>query len=298
MGTPHAAIPILEALHRMADIPIVVTRADASRGRSKRLVPPPVKERAVALGLPIAQPGASGELLDVVREARADVAVVAAYGRLITPETLGVPEHGFVNVHYSLLPRWRGASPVVRAILAGDAETGVSIMEMDAGFDTGPVIARRSLRIPSDATTGTLTATLAGIGGELLADVLPRYLDGEIEPEPQDEEQATAAGKVSVDEAHIDPARHSVAAVDRAVRAFDPAPGSWAVVEGDRLKVWGVRPSAVDAEPGWARPVASDVVLGCRDGSLEVVEVQPSGKARISAAAWMNGRRGAPARLE
>ena len=226
------------------------------------------------------------------------MAVVAAYGRLISVEVLEVPPHGFVNVHYSLLPRWRGASPVVRAILAGDAETGVSLMKMDAGLDTGPVIATEVVPISSDNDTGILTDELAATGGRLLVAELPRYLAGEISPVHQDDAMATAATKVTTEEAHIDPTRHSAEAVDRAVRAFNPKPGAWCLVDGERFKIWQANPTQdVDSTPGEVGLADGRVILGSRTGPVELIEVQPAGKPVMPATAWMNGRRGEQAEL-
>ena len=298
MGTPAEAIPVLAALREMSDVGLVVTRPDRPRGRSKRLEAPPIKEVAEGWRLPVAQPASRSDLLDVVRAASPDVVVVAAYGRLIGAEVLEVPRHGFVNVHFSLLPRWRGASPVVRAILAGDAETGVSLMKMDAGLDTGPVIATELVRINSDDDTGTLTGELAAVGGRLLGAELPRFLAGEITPVAQDDAMATAAAKVTTEEAHIDPPRHSTEAVDRAVRAFNPKPGAWCLVDGERFKIWKTAPAQdLDSTPGSARLVDGRVILGSRTGSVELVEVQPAGKPVMTATAWMNGRRGEQAEL-
>ncbi len=298
MGTPTAAIPVLSALCGVAEVSLVVTRPDRPRGRSKRPDAPPVRDAAEARDLRVAQPESAAQLLDAVRAVSPDVVVVAAYGRLIQPELLELPPHGFVNVHYSLLPRWRGASPVIRALLAGDSETGVSLMRMDAGLDTGPVIATEVVSIEPDHTGGTLTAELAATGGRLLAASLSRYLAGEITPVPQDDAMATAAAKVTTEEAHIDPRRHSAEAVDRAVRAFNPKPGAWCMAGDDRFKIWKAAPVRdVDSVPGEVRLVEGRVILGSRTGPIELVEVQPAGKAAMTAVAWMNGRRSEPAQL-
>ena len=298
MGTPEAAIPILDALEDVADVALVVTRPDKPRGRSSRPVPPPVEVAAAERGLQVAQPTTATALFEVVERAAPDVAVVAAYGRIIRPDLLRLPPHGFVNVHFSLLPRWRGASPVARAILAGDAATGVSLMVMDEGLDTGPVLATSRVEIASDDTTGSLTARLAGVGADLLRDALPRYLAGQLAATPQDDSDATAAAKIEVEEAFVDPARHSVEAVDRAVRAFDPKPGAWTLLEGERLKLLAAEPSDADApEPGVAEMRGGEVLLGTRTGAVRLVTVQPAGKPAMDATSWMNGRRGEPARL-
>jgi methionyl-tRNA formyltransferase len=298
MGTPTAAIPILSALREVADVSLVVTRPDKPQGRSKRRKAPPIKDAAAEWGIPIAQPTTGAELFDAVQAVSPHIAVVAAYGRLIKPELLEVPKHGFVNVHYSLLPRWRGASPVVRAILAGDDETGVSLMRMDRGLDTGPVIAAEVIPVEPVDDTGSLTDKLAAAGGALLTSALPRYLAGETTAVPQDDALATAAAKVSTDEAHIDPMRHPAEAVDRAVRAFNPKPGAWCLVDGARFKIWvATRSPGVTAKPGEARLIDGRVILGSRTGSLELIEVQPAGRPAMAAVAWMNGRRAESAEL-
>jgi len=298
LGTPIAAIPILSVLQEVADVSLVVTRPDKPQGRSNQRKAPPIKDAAGEWGLPIAQPTTGVELFDAVQAVSPDIAVVAAYGRLIKPELLEVPKHGFVNVHYSLLPRWRGASPVVRAILAGDDETGVSLMRMDRGLDTGPVIAAEVIPVEPVDDAGSLTDKLAAAGGALLTSALPRYLAGEMTPVPQDDALATAAAKVSTDEAHIDPMRHPAEAVDRAVRAFNPKPGAWCLVNGARFKIWvATRNLGFTVTPGEARLIDGRVILGSRTGSLELIEVQPAGKPAMTAVAWMNGRRAEPAEL-
>jgi len=295
-GTPEEAVPILAALHRVAAVAVVVTRTDRPRGRSGRPMPPPVKVFAADAGLPVVQPASLADLIPTLQDC--DVAVLAAYGRLIPSELLQAPRRGFVNVHYSLLPRWRGASPVVRAILAGDAETGVTLMEMDEGFDTGRIIASRATEIGPDETGGGLTMRLASLGGELLADHLGSWVDGSLTAVAQDETEVTAAGKVSVDEAFVLPERHGADAVERAIRAFDPRPGAWGVVEGERIKLWKATPAPGEtAEPGTATVAGRRVLLGCADGAVELLRVQPASSAVMDASAWMNGRRGAPARF-
>jgi methionyl-tRNA formyltransferase len=297
-GTPALAVPILAAVASVAEVALVTTNPDRARGRSRRPHPSPVKEAATAFGFPLSQPARPSAEVDRLREIAPDVAVVAAYGQLITPELLEVPTAGFVNVHFSLLPRWRGASPVVRAILAGDTIAGVTIMQMDRGWDTGPMIATAEIPLTGTETGGSLSAALAALGARLLTECLPGYVSGEIVARPQPEEGATAAAMIRVEEAYVDPGRHSGAAVLRAIRAFDPMPGAWSTLDGDRLKLWRARATTVPApEPGTAVTADGVVVLGTRDGAVELLEVQPAGKPRMSAPAWMRGRRGEPARL-
>ncbi|HLE38465.1 MAG TPA: methionyl-tRNA formyltransferase [Acidimicrobiia bacterium] len=293
LGTPDEAVPILAAVGDVADVTVVITRPDAPRGRSGRPVPPPVKVSAEERGWRVEQPERAAEIGPLVADA--DVAVVAAFGRLIPGPVLAVPPAGFVNVHFSLLPRWRGASPVVRAILAGDGETGVTLMQMDEGLDTGPMFAWAATRVDPEEPAGTLTDRLAGMGADLVRSRLGEVVAGSLRPVPQDGTRATAAGKVTVEEAFLDPGRHRKEPVVRAVRAFNPRPGAWGIVGGERIKVWRARPGAGVVSPGTAILQGGAVLLGVADGVVELVEVQPTGRPVMSAVAWMNGRRGAPA---
>jgi methionyl-tRNA formyltransferase len=297
-GTPAAAVPALAALATVAEVSLVVTRPDRPRGRSGRPEPPPVKEAARAWGLPVSQPERAGEAIERIGRLEPDVAVVTAFGQLLPTALLAVPRRGFVNVHFSVLPRWRGASPVVRAILAGDAETGVTLMQIDEGLDTGPILGVRATAIREGETAGLLTARLAGLGAGLLAESLDAIVSGELLPRPQSDEGATAAGRVRIEEAYVDPARHGAAAVLRAVRAFDPRPGAWSTAGGVRLKLWGAATATEEGiEAGTAILMGDRVLLGARDGVVELLEVQPAGKPRMRAADWMRGRRGGSIRL-
>jgi methionyl-tRNA formyltransferase len=227
-----------------------------------------------------------------------DVAVVVAYGQILPADLLAVPGHGFVNVHFSLLPRWRGASPVVRTILAGDSVTGVTLMQLDAGMDTGPVLAVSPTAVGDDETAGELTARLAVMGAAMLGEHLPAYIAGDISPRPQPETGATAAARVKVEEAFVDPSRHHASAVLRAVRAFDPKPGAWTELDGVRIKLWRARPAAGPGPgPGVAALVEGVVLLGTADGPVELIEVQSEGRNRMAAGDWMRGRRLQPARF-
>jgi methionyl-tRNA formyltransferase len=295
-GTPVEAIPILTGLASVADVAVVITRPDAPQGRSDDLVPPPVKVAAGDLGLRVVQPERPTAVLEELVEV--DIAVLAAYGLLIPPALLAAPSRGFLNVHYSVLPRWRGASPVVRAILAGDETTGVTLIQMDEGLDTGPVFAVAETGITEDETAGELTMRLAELAGQMMGEWLEGVMRGELVAEPQDDAMATAAAKVTVEEAFLDPRRHTAVSVHRAVRAFNPKPGAWGLVEGERFKVWGAVTTDVPAEPGLASVIDGAVVLGCSDGAVELRTVQPSGKGAMDAVAWMNGRRGEPAAFD
>jgi methionyl-tRNA formyltransferase len=293
-GTPAEAVPVLAALRTISEVAVAVTQPSRPSGRGLRVRPGPVAEAADAWGVPVAHEATDdlGALLDGI-----DLAVVAAYGRLIGPRHLAIPRRGFVNVHFSLLPRWRGASPVVRALLAGDDSTGVSLMSMDAGLDTGPVFVQESIPVLAWDTGGSLTARLSGLAADMITRHIGAIADGSLEATPQDDERATAAAKVAVDEAFVDPARHRVEAVERAVRAFYPAPAAWSIVDGSRLKILEVRFDDAPVEPGVAVPEGGRVVLGAVGGSVALVRVQPEGRRPMAATDWMNGRRGEPARF-
>lgn len=297
-GTPAEAVPSLEALVELAEVVLVTTRPDRPRGRSGRPQPPPVKEAALDLGLPVAQPERAVHDLERVRSLAPGVAVVVAYGQLLPESLLAVPAAGFLNVHFSLLPRWRGASPVVRTLLAGDRLAGVSLIALDEGMDTGPIIAMDPTPVGPGETAGELTARLARIGAAMLRRHLAGYLAGEVVPRPQPVEGATAAARVRVEEAFVDPTRHRAEAVLRAVRAFDPKPGAWTELDGVRVKLWRARPAAGPGPgPGVAASVGGTVLLGTVDEPVELAEVQPAGRPRMEAAAWMRGRRNQPARF-
>lgn len=295
-GTPSEAVPALQGLAGVAEVLLVTTRLDKPRGRSGKPQAPPVKEAALALGLPVSQPVRAAHDLERLRALAPDVAVVVAYGQILPADLLAVPRHGFVNVHFSLLPRWRGASPVVRAILAGDELTGVTLMQLDAGMDTGPVLAVMPTRVRPEESAGELTTRLAAMGAGMLVEHLPAYLAGALAPRPQLEEGATAAARVRVEEAFVDPTRHHAQAVLRAVRAFDPKPGAWTELDGGRVKLWRARAAAGQSPgPGVAEAAGDAVLLGAADGPVELVEVQPEGRNRMAAADWMRGRRQQPA---
>ena len=292
-GTPEAAVASLGVLNSISDIKLVVTRIDRPRGRSGEPLPPPVKVAATELGLRVVQPDRAGEMSDQLEGI--DVAVLVAYGQLISPELLAVPNLGFVNVHFSLLPRWRGAAPVERAILAGDDETGVTLMVMDEGLDTGPVLETARTPIGHSESAGELTDRLARLGADLLGGRLPDFVAGDLEASPQDG-VPTEAPKIDPSEARIDPT-DPADDLARQVRAFNPRPGAWGEVEGDRFKVLTVRAAEGELGAGRIEEVDGVAMLGTGTHPLELVEVQPAGKAAMEGAAWMNGRRGEPSLL-
>ena len=291
-GTPPFAATALEALAASGhDVAIVLTQPDRPAGRGMRLTPSAVSQAADRLGLPVAKyatlkdPSAQSAL----REARLDVMVVAAYGLLLPPEVLAIPAHGCINIHASLLPRWRGAAPIQRAILAGDERTGVSIMQMDVGLDTGPVLLEEAIEIGPFDTTGSLTQSLARLGAQAMVDALARL--PELRPRPQDSSLATHAAKVTRAEAAIDWTQPNDA-VDRRIRAFNPAPGAESRLGEEVLKIWEAAPVAGAGRPGeivvWD---GQRVIVACGRGALELRRVQRPGGRPVSAAELARGSR-------
>lgn len=288
-GTPEFAAVSLSAVHAAGhEIVRVMTQPDRPAGRGMKLQPSPVKQWALAHGLSVAQPESlRGDGAAAVREALPfDAMVVVAYGLLLPPEVLALPRRGCLNVHASLLPRWRGAAPIQRAILAGDPQTGVAVMQMEAGLDTGPVWQERATAIGPRETAGELHDRLAALGATLLVDVLAD-LDrghGPTAPTPQPAAGVTYARKIDKSEAILDFARPAVE-LDRVVRAFNPAPGASCAWRGERLKVWRVEvepDAAVDAPPGTvlAHDAERGVRIACGEGCLWLRDVQRAGARR------------------
>ena len=289
LGSPPEAEGTLRALHDAGhDIALVVTQPDRKRARGGGLVPSPVKRAALELGLAVVTPERCKEALDDIAGSGAELGVVVAFGQLIPQSVLDALPAGYVNVHFSLLPRWRGAAPVERAILAGDPETGVCLMQLEAGLDTGPVYACRSVPITPDHTAGDLRRRLADLGTELLL--------AEIESVPgrtptAQEGEETYAAKLTVEEFAVDWARPAVE-LARLVMAGNPKPGAWTTAKGARLKILRARAEAAaagSAEPG-ALVGSGRVATG--DGVLVLGEVQPEGKAAMPGTAWAAGFRG------
>ena len=291
MGTPDFAVPSLEALAERHDVALVLTRPDAVRGRGKALVPSPVKARALELGLPVLETSRmTPEALDALRVAEADVFCVAAYGCILPDEVLTMAPGGCVNVHASLLPRWRGAAPIQRAILAGDAETGVSIMRIGHGVDTGAYCAQASIPV-GEKGTEELTAELARLGAELLVDTLPSVLDGTAVWVEQDEALVTHAAKIAKAELALDPVDAARENALRVQASGDTAPARCAVA-GRGVRVCAARSVEKDVAPGVVTVEHGRVWLGCADGALEILRVKPDGKREMEASAWAAGLRG------
>ncbi|MFO1414685.1 MAG: methionyl-tRNA formyltransferase [Burkholderiales bacterium] len=294
-GTPPFAAEALSAIAAAGfAVPVVLTQPDRPSGRGMKLAPSAVKEKAQALGIPVLQPPTLK-----TEDARApalavplDVLVVAAYGLILPPAVLAWPRHGCINIHASRLPRWRGAAPIQRALLAGDEATGVTIMQMDAGLDTGPMIDVTGVPIAPRETTGTLTSKLAAAGAAGVVAVLERLArDGRLEAQAQPADGVTYASKIERADAVIDWTQPA-AVLDRVVRAFDPAPGASTHLGGEALKLWDavVLPAGGGA-PGTVLAVGNDGIdVACGSGALRLRTVQPAGGKRMPAAAFARGR--------
>jgi methionyl-tRNA formyltransferase len=298
MGTPDFAVPSLRALTEQANAGLavagVVTRPDKPVGRKQQVVYSPVKQFALEHNIPVYQPGPlrRPEALALLRDLAPDLIVVAAFGQILPPEVLALPLHGCLNVHASLLPRWRGASPINTAILAGDTETGVTIMLMDAGLDTGPALARRATPIGAEETAGELSERLALLGAELLVETVPRWLAGVITPEPQDESRATMTRLLQKSDGRLDWQRPADE-LTRLVRAYTPWPGAFTTWDGHTLKILRARalPFETDLPPGACFAPAGDTPLAVItwQGALALEVIQLEGKRAMPSAEVVRG---------
>ncbi|MFA9445617.1 methionyl-tRNA formyltransferase [Egicoccus sp. AB-alg6-2] len=296
LGTPDVAVPALRSLVAATDLEVaaVVTNPDRPKGRSRSLVAPPVKVAAQELGLEVWQPVKPAEVLDELAALELDACAVVAYGALLPQRVLDVGGAGFVNLHFSLLPRWRGAAPVQHALRAGDTVTGITTFVLDKGMDTGPVLDRVEVPIQPDESAGELLTRLAELGGPVLVDSLRRLVAGEV-PVPQPAEGATLAPKIEPDDVRIDwtrPARE----IKDLVRSAEPAPGAHTTFRGKRLKVRAVDVVEADAaSPGTVLERTADgVVVATAADALVLRRVQPEGKQAMDGAAFANGYRPDP----
>jgi len=293
MGSPDFAVPVLKALAEKCNLVGVVTQPDRPAGRGRKLVPPPVKMLALTLGLPLIQPEClrAAEAMEQLRRWSPDLIVVAAFGQILRPEVLDLPRYDCINVHASRLPRWRGAAPINAAILAGDAETGVTIMRMDQGVDTGAILAQRAIPIAPEDTTGTLNVKLAELGAGLLLETLPGYLSGEIKPHPQDDSLATYAPMLKKEDGLLDFTRPAEE-LARRVRAFNPWPGAFFEWEGGLFKVHRARLSGEKSSGAGSRLIVEGrPAIGTSEGILILEEVQPAGKKSMPGKAFLAGGR-------
>jgi methionyl-tRNA formyltransferase len=299
MGTPDFAVPTLMALADASAVDVVgvITQPDRRAGRGQRLLLSSVKQAALARDLPLFQPRSlrTAEAMAQLVTWAPDVIVVAAFGQILRQDVLELPPFGCLNVHASLLPRWRGATPIPAAILAGDKITGVTIMQMDVGLDTGPILAQREEPVEPEDTWETLEPRLAQLGAELLVETLPPFLAGELLPQPQPAEGATYAGQLSKDDGLIDWSRPAVE-LDRQVRAFHPWPGAFTKLRGERLKL--VRVVALpdwrgDAPPGTVFALNGETVVAVAtgEGALRLDEVQLAGRRSMDISSFLCGQR-------
>ncbi len=291
-GTPEFAARALEAIIAAGyPLPLVLSQPDRPAGRGMKLVASPVKQAALAAGIPIDQPEKLRS--EVQRAALAacepDVLVVAAYGLLLPGEVLEMPRLGCINIHASLLPRWRGAAPIHRAIEAGDAETGITIMQMDEGLDTGPMLLRRALAISPEDTTGTLHDRLASLGAVMIVEALDALENGGLPAEPQPDEGVTYAAKISKAEAAIDWRRPAVE-IECRVRAFDPFPGALTRMGDTQVKVWRTAVEQAEGEAGTVLSAADDgIVVACGEQALRLTVLQKPGSRRLAAGEFLHG---------
>ncbi len=301
-GTPEFARTALERLRAAGfEVGLVLTQPDRPAGRGMKTLPSPVKAFAAERGIAIAQPRGlrlDGRFADDATAARAallaaapEVIVVAAYGLILPPWLLELPRHGCINIHASLLPRWRGAAPIQRAIEAGDAETGVTIMQMDAGLDTGDLLLAEATPIAADETSATLQARLAQLGGELIVRALAALAEGRLAPRRQADSQATYAAKIAKAEATID-WREPAATIERRLRAFDPFPGARSTLAGESITCWrGELRGPARGEPGEIVALEGGAIrVACGEASLAITEVQRAGGKRMAAADFLRGR--------
>jgi len=290
MGSPDFAVPSLRALAQHYEIAGIVTQPDRPSGRGRELKPPAVKLLALDLGLSIIQPEKlrQSDAMEQLRLWAPDLIVVAAFGQILRPDVLALPPRGCVNVHASLLPRGRGAAPIQAAILNGDTETGVTIMQMDKGVDTGAMLSQRAIKIADEDTGGTLFEKLSVLGADLLIETLPRYLSGELQPQPQDESKATYAPMLKKEDGLLDFTRPAEELVQR-VRAFNPWPGTFFEWNGGLLKVHRAHAEAGNAPAGKKLIYRGQASIGAGSGLLILDEVQPAGKKSMSGKAFLLG---------
>jgi methionyl-tRNA formyltransferase len=289
LGTPDSAVPTLRALSAETDVQVVITQPDRPKGRSGTPVPPPVKTEAEGRGLAVAQPRDRSELLAALESAgRIDVAVVVAYGRILPAEALSLPGTGTLNAHFSLLPRWRGAAPVSRALMSGDTMTGVTIIQLDEGLDSGPVLTAQAVDIAPDDDLGTLTERLAHLAARLVVTVLPEYVDGRIVPVTQSEDGLTYASKLTPADRRIGPGMSATELVNR-VRALSPRPGATLAVDGVDHKVLKARAATSDVPAGRWSGESGAPVIGVADGAVELVLVQAPGRRVVAGEDWLRG---------
>lgn len=291
MGTPDFALNTLQKLIEHHEVLGVVTQPDRPAGRNRQLQPPPIKQLALQHGIPVLQPEKirRAESIAELKQWQPDVYVVAAFGQILPQSVLDIPPYGSINVHASLLPRWRGAAPIQAVIRAGDTQSGVTIMKMDAGLDTGPMLTQRSIQLSIDETGQSLHDRLAVIGAELLIETLPGYLSGEIVPQAQDETLVTYAPQIEKGEGNIRWEQDAVS-IERLVRAFTPWPGTYSHWNGQQLKILsGV---VVDGkhEPGRIIQTRDGIAVGTGEGLFLLKRIQLAGRKAMTAEEFIRGQ--------
>jgi methionyl-tRNA formyltransferase len=295
MGSSSFSLPALRALAEEYEVAAVVTRPDRPAGRFRHLLPSPVKALALERGLPLWQPETlrTPEARERLQALSPQVIVVAAYGEILRPEVLDLPPYGCLNLHPSLLPRWRGPSPVAAAILAGDRETGVTVIRMDAGMDSGPILAQEALPLSGQERQGELSVRLAEMAADLLRRTLPAWLAGEIVPRPQEEERATYCRPLRKGDGQVDWTRPAVY-IERMVRAYDPWPGTYTFLRGRRLYIWRATPlpETLPGPPGTIHLDGRRLLVATGEGCLSLEEVQGEGKRRLPIEEFLLGQRG------
>lgn len=293
-GTPATAVPSLEALLASRhDVTAVITRPDAASGRGRSLRPSPVSAAAAARGIEVLTPPdpSDPQFLDRLRQIAPDCIPIVAYGALIRREALDIPPYGWVNLHFSVLPAWRGAAPVQRSIMAGDEITGATVFSLVEELDAGPVLGSITERIRDDDTAGTLLARLADFGSKLLVDVIDHIEDGDIGVVPQPDENISYAPKLTTDDARVDWNRPAYA-INRQIRGCTPAPGAWTTVSGERLKLGPITATVDDTlEPGRMAITKHEVRVGTATTDVILGDVQAVGKKQMAAADWARGAR-------
>jgi methionyl-tRNA formyltransferase len=293
MGTPDFAVPILQTLLETQTVTGVVTQPDRPAGRGQALRPSPVKVLALQAGVPLYQPASlrPPEAAGAIRDWEPEAIVVAAFGQILRSHVLSLPPRGCINVHASLLPRWRGASPIYHAILAGDHQTGISLMQMEAGLDTGPVFVQEAIAIRRHDTAATLHDRLADLGAAMVGRYLNDILAGRLVPEPQNESAATYAPMIKKEDGELD-WQEAAMALERRVRAMTPWPGAYTWWQGERLRIIAAeaRVAGTGAPPGTASSIDGAIVVSAGAGALRLLQLQPAGGRVMDADAFVRGR--------
>jgi methionyl-tRNA formyltransferase len=291
MGTPDFAVPILRELIQRHDVIGVVTQPDRPAGRNRQIQPSPIKQVAVEAGIRVFQPEKlrRAEAISELKHWQPDVYVVAAFGQILPQVVLDIPKYGSINVHASLLPRWRGAAPIQACIRAGDAESGVTIMKMDAGLDTGPMLTQRAIPLAADETGQSLHDKLSVLGAELLSETLPGYLSGAILPQPQDESLVTYAPQIHKEDGRID-WKQSASAIERLVRAFTPWPGTYSQWNGQQLKILSGKVIKGQGEPGQVVQSQDGTAVGTGEGLYLLGQIQLAGRKTMPVEEFIKGQ--------